>query len=122
MPALLRVPLQAGGPTSRDIQSQPSPGSQRDQSPRHDSSSAACRAASCPILATFLATSGHRNQAQTPASASRVVSQVQGPQFSLWDGGRWCSLPPSPSPFFLLSPTSLVTVPLGSLSPWLSSA
>lgn len=119
MPALLRGPPKAGGPASRDTQSQPSPGSQTDQSPCHDSSSAACWAVPCPIHAR----PGNlwpQESPQTPASASRAFSQVQGPQFGLWGGaGGALSL----LTFSLLSaqPHLLGDCLSGSPSPWFSS-
>ena len=110
VPALLRVPLQAGGPTFRDTQSKPSPGSQRDQSPRHDSSSAACQAVLCPIHAP---PGNLWPQESSPDSCLGLKGLLPGPGLPVQPLGwrRGCSLPFSPSPFFLLSPTSLVTVP-----------
>lgn len=107
MPALLRGPPKAGGPASRDTQSQPSPGSQTDQSPCHDSSSAACWAVPCPIHAR----PGNLWPQESPP---RLPPWPQGssPKSSLASGvGQGVLSLSSPSPFFLPSPTSLVTVP-----------
>lgn len=79
-------PLQAGGPTSVTSNHNPAQAPRGTRAPMHDSSSAAC--GQSPVhIHDLLATSGHGNQAQTPASASKGRLPGQGPQFSLWDGG-----------------------------------
>lgn len=109
MPALLRGPPKAGGPASRDIQSQPSPGSQTDQSPSMAAPQLPAGQSSVPSM-PVLATSGHRNPPRLPPRPQGSSPKSRAPS-SASGVGQGVLSPSSPSPFFLPSPTSLVTVP-----------
>lgn len=127
VPAILRGSLKAGGPAPHDTQSQPSPGSQTNQTAPPSVTVLQPPPPQEPLVpsTTLLAACGNMNQAQTPTSDHGLMGLLPGPvpppQPLRRGGGGSCS--PSPT-FSLLSsqPHLLGNCPFSSLLPWFTSA